>query len=154
MMQPKTPLLLRLVARWGLALSWLCRLLPELQRFPTDEERRSALLSAAKVVNWNRVVWTALLVCAGLILCGMFVLPSIYFAYKTWFMAISLLVLSLACPVGLWASKIGLQNQLRRALRDQGIPICLECGYNLYGTHSGVCPECGLPVDNEGNAKA
>ncbi len=25
-------------------------------------------------------------------------------------------------------------------------PECLECGYNLTGNVSGVCPECGTPV--------
>jgi len=154
MMQSKTPLLLRLAVRWRPALSRFCRLLPELQRFPTDEERRSALLAAARVVNWNRIVWIALLVYAGLMLYGMLVIPNIYFAHKTWFMLIFLFVLLLAASVGFWASRIRLQNQLRLALRDQGIPICLKCGYNLYENHSGICPECGSPVGNMGKGRA
>ncbi len=24
--------------------------------------------------------------------------------------------------------------------------LCVECGYNLTGNVSGVCPECGTPV--------
>lgn len=26
--------------------------------------------------------------------------------------------------------------------------MCRTCGYNLTGNSSGICPECGQPVDN------
>jgi len=39
------------------------------------------------------------------------------------------------------------RNPLRRYLRVQlaaaGIPICIHCGYDLRGSPSGRCPECG-----------
>lgn len=36
----------------------------------------------------------------------------------------------------------------RRAKRGQ----CLECGYDLRGSPSGVCSECGAPVEDNGAA--
>jgi hypothetical protein len=41
-------------------------------------------------------------------------------------------------------------RQYRRALRfamvDVGLPICTQCGYDLTGNLSGVCPECGTAM--------
>jgi hypothetical protein len=31
---------------------------------------------------------------------------------------------------------------------------CRRCGYNLTGNVSGVCPECGTPVPEQGSAGA
>ena len=28
-------------------------------------------------------------------------------------------------------------------------PRCTNCGYNLTGNVSGICPECGTPVETE-----
>ena len=33
-----------------------------------------------------------------------------------------------------------------RRLRSDGMPHCAKCGYNLTGNVSGICPECGTPV--------
>lgn len=38
-------------------------------------------------------------------------------------------------------SSSGLRRQRRARLKQ-----CLECGYDLTGNVSGVCPECGTPV--------
>ncbi len=35
---------------------------------------------------------------------------------------------------------------LRKAMNAEGIPVCLECGYDLTRNCSGICPECGEPV--------
>jgi predicted MFS family arabinose efflux permease len=32
---------------------------------------------------------------------------------------------------------------------DDGAPYCQECGYNLTGNESGICPECGEPVKDQ-----
>jgi len=34
----------------------------------------------------------------------------------------------------------------RRRCWDSPQPRCNQCGYNLTGNTSGVCPECGTPV--------
>lgn len=31
--------------------------------------------------------------------------------------------------------------------------VCAACGYNLTGNVSGICPECGTPVPQSGDAK-
>lgn len=31
---------------------------------------------------------------------------------------------------------------------EMGCPICPQCGYSLRGNVSGVCPECGTPVEH------
>jgi len=47
-----------------------------------------------------------------------------------------------------WAllMKRRLQRHLRRELNDAGVPICINCGYQLTGNISGTCPECGTAV--------
>ena len=34
-------------------------------------------------------------------------------------------------------------------MMDMGIPICVQCHYNLTGNTSGTCPECGTPIPND-----
>jgi hypothetical protein len=36
------------------------------------------------------------------------------------------------------------QRQIRRLLRERGITLCIECGYDLRAHTGGRCPECGL----------
>ena len=38
-------------------------------------------------------------------------------------------------------------------LHRQGHPPrhCQKCGYNLTGNVSGICPECGTPIEGEGS---
>jgi len=39
-----------------------------------------------------------------------------------------------------------MRKGLRRYLRDEGVILCIPCGYDLAGNESGVCPECGEAV--------
>ena len=39
-----------------------------------------------------------------------------------------------------------LRQMLRKTLREQGVPICILCGYDLKGCVSDKCPECGEPI--------
>ena len=43
---------------------------------------------------------------------------------------------------GMWWRR---RNRLRgmESWLDQGVPVCLECGYPLRGLDSPACPECG-----------
>jgi hypothetical protein len=34
----------------------------------------------------------------------------------------------------------------RQARRRERLGLCVECGYDLRGNESGVCPECGRPT--------
>jgi hypothetical protein len=40
-----------------------------------------------------------------------------------------------------------LHRRRGRAIRVPDAPLCGKCGYNLTGNVSGVCPECGTPVE-------
>ena len=51
------------------------------------------------------------------------------------------LVLLLACPSVLLARAMHRDRYSRRH------NLCLNCGYDLTGNKSGVCPECGTPTE-------
>ena len=38
------------------------------------------------------------------------------------------------------------RRYLRQELSARGVPICMQCGYDLTGNEWGVCSECGQPV--------
>jgi predicted Zn-ribbon and HTH transcriptional regulator len=56
-----------------------------------------------------------------------------------------------ACVAGaiLWVAfvrrRIG--PRIRRELSKQGLPFCRQCGYDLFGSVSGMCPECGTEIE-------
>ena len=35
---------------------------------------------------------------------------------------------------------------LEKRAREQRLPLCLNCGYNLKGLAGDVCPECGAKI--------
>ena len=37
----------------------------------------------------------------------------------------------------------------RRAPRRERRGLCRHCGYNLTGNVSGICPECGTPMQTD-----
>ncbi len=60
----------------------------------------------------------------------------------------------LGVGVGLALGAVAYRQRTRRIIRsilnERGVPICIACGYDLTGTVSGVCPECGAAVRNAG----
>jgi len=52
------------------------------------------------------------------------------------------IVLASLCAVGFWVTWALLRRRLRLSQRLQ-FGCCPNCGYNLTGNTSGVCPECG-----------
>ncbi len=63
--------------------------------------------------------------------------------------------IGVACGVAAWVAAIvvAMLFRQRRAreyrilLREQGIVLCLDCGYDLRGQTVPRCPECGRPFD-------
>lgn len=45
--------------------------------------------------------------------------------------------------VTVWRFRAGKRRRKRTRLE---LELCLDCGYNLTGNVSGVCPECGTPI--------
>jgi hypothetical protein len=66
-----------------------------------------------------------------------------------WSSSRSLVALVLCAPPACVLVFVGACLVLNRTLKDkQPSGHCQECGYNLTGNVSGVCPECGTEVKN------
>ena len=125
------------------------RTYPELARFADNARRKAAMRHATREVIRSRRFW-------------LFILVAVLVAVA---IAVSVGVLVKASPavrgglqglivgtlVGGWVfvCRANLRASLRRQLVEQGVPICLRCGYDLRGQLEPRCPECGTPCDPE-----
>ncbi|HEY2584323.1 MAG TPA: hypothetical protein VGI81_01010 [Tepidisphaeraceae bacterium] len=64
---------------------------------------------------------------------------------------ICLVVLLYAVPFAAWSTRA--DRRWRRA-RCREADECRACGYNLTGNVSGVCPECGTPIESNAGEPA
>ena len=55
--------------------------------------------------------------------------------------------LAVSFVVFVYVEITGKRRMEQRRRRQLG--LCLNCGYNLTGNVSGICPECGQPVAQE-----
>ena len=53
---------------------------------------------------------------------------------------------ALAVAFALLPSLVLSKRALKFAQRRRRVGCCINCGYNLTGNVSGVCPECGKPI--------
>lgn len=130
--------------------------IPEADYFPSDEQRDVALAQVVKEVgNWRKNFYRVIL---------LFVLVNIAAHLLLWYVSRFVAIPSsirTALPGGLiGGSFVFILNQihrrkypllLRKKLIEQGVPMCLKCGYNLRGqpTYSTRCPECGTAINDE-----
>ena len=62
-------------------------------------------------------------------------------------------LIAVGAPVGcftllyIWLLRTRVRKSLRRLLLEDGIPICLKCGYDIRGLSTPRCPECGEEFD-------
>lgn len=144
---------------------WMLRglhgwLFPELALF-APEKRNRALARAKGVAlpGRSRWRWPIYLLGAfgGLAAVGVFGWFTIRWlplapAVKEWLFS-GLSPLLLMCPVLIlsivvaWLFRSRIRWALRRELAQAGVPICIECGYDLRGLSRPRCPECGEPFD-------
>ena len=129
-------------------------LFSELRRFPESGQRRKAMgraLSAAQFTPWYLVAVVGLF---GLSMFLIFAarrwdLPTdLRHAIGTWCvfgLPVVVLVLLLLC-------RRAIRRSIRRDLNATGLPTCTRCGYDLSGTKSGRCPECGWGCNAETTA--
>jgi hypothetical protein len=121
---------------------------PELKRFEDERQQRSAFKHA-----WNSIFlrgplrWPAILVVAG-VYAFLYTADAVWASSKAAFHAgtaavILAAALYLATP---WMFRNRLRKHLRRQLAMQNILICVECDYDMRGTASKKCPECGTPT--------
>ncbi len=121
---------------------WTFNSIPELG-FVADKQRRELLRSTLPrgiaIKLWTHSIFVGILV-------GGF--TSIFLAMDLWPTALWIVVVGvLTTAIWFQLQMIRVRVQIRLILLDQFqddiVPVCLECGYNLVGSKSIKCPECG-----------
>lgn len=130
------------------------KMYPELERYETSDAAKAAWRAA-----WWRVLRTLRFWAIGIVLIG--VAP----ASISLFIVYARRLLSIPIPPVLWGGLIGgviggfmglgfqlaFRTPVRRSLREdlvcKGVPICVNCGYDLRGLEEPRCPECGEAFD-------
>jgi hypothetical protein len=98
-----------------------------------------------KVLTWCPRPWRGAVVRCGLLACSAGVLAQICLMPWSWRYVDAVYI-----DVVLFAAflaTLGLGAMDLRFVHPPG--HCRGCGYNLAGNRTGVCPECGRPVDHE-----
>jgi len=54
-----------------------------------------------------------------------------------------------AMGIGVWSALRRHEYRRLQGRIDRGEPLCLRCAYDLNGNLSGICPECGTPIESE-----
>lgn len=135
----------------------VCRLLPELSRFPSATSRFIALHSPGLrgILAQALLTGAAVLMLAGGFIAVIWWVPSIARHVRPvtppLFAALSII----AVWVMGWMEIVRvvlLREETRRDLRRQlvaiGLRTCVACGYNLRGITGGRCPGCGAAFEN------
>lgn len=127
---------------------------PELTLFPNDEDRIQSLKECAKGLNWQWFrrpwFWTIMI---GYGVLGAVTPHLVTRALAAWGAPASFRWWTPMIPSMMLGAGFGfafqylyrkpVQLALRKLLNDRGIPICMECGYDLRGLPEPRCPECG-----------
>ena len=120
-------------------------LFDELKRFPDDDARDAAFQraheDASHTKRYQRLTILNFLVI--IVLVGR--IPATTSMRSLPIFILIGLIITLD-SVALYLVKRDIHRSLWKQLADLGVPCCLECGYDLTGNVSGVCPECGIPV--------
>jgi len=120
---------------------------PELARFADDERRKVALRRATREVMRSRRFW--LFILGALVVAVAIAVPVGMMVKGSPALCGGFGGLIGGTLVGSWVffCRSNLRASLRRQLVEQGVPICLRCGYDLRGQLEPRCPECGTPCD-------
>ena len=119
-------------------------LVPELHLLKDTDERIRALQFCRNAIRRRTILLFVLLMIVGPL--GIFIYPGVLL----WPRAIRIGgAFVFGCLVGfgyLWLCRSRLQRPMREYLNSSGMRVCMDCGYNLTGNVSGVCPECGEQI--------
>ncbi len=86
--------------------------------------------------------------CGGILVTGLVQAIWLNGAYVGWVAGSAVLAcIVLAYQYHIIRIRGQLITYLRKRAKEQRLPMCLRCGYSLEGLQSGVCPECGTPID-------
>lgn len=127
--------------------------LPELQQFPTIEARDRAL-RLLKLDDDTRSIRNPGFVVRLVLFCTTTISSFALFEFVLLPRWIEFLVVAAVnVPIGLWMAGLldrdYMARNIRRALVENGIPVCLNCGYPLKGlpAETRCCPECGRTIE-------
>jgi hypothetical protein len=129
--------------------SWLY---PELNLFPTEEDRKKAGRAANWIILGSWSFWLGLpTILVGFPLLDHLVhrLNLLTGSVGALFRIALMSVCPCVCVIGIvWLKARQVRRFLRQRLQEVGVPICVQCSYDLTGNTSGICPECGTPCAN------
>ena len=122
--------------------SLLVRLYPELARFANDVDRGVAYRQAFGRVGVTRGIWLLLAV----VLLGVAIITYLSMRLHIdarYFTLLPVCLSLIFIMTATWIARSTMRRALREELLRRGIPICINCAYDLTGNVSGRCPECG-----------
>ena len=124
---------------------FLLHVFPEIDRFPTPADAEQALKKAmSHRRSWVIGLSFSIIIIYCLALALMFEFMDRNTVYYTWLPPLMILLIPLFYMMLLgWPFRRHIQRSLREQLAESGIPVCIQCGYDLTGNESGMCPECG-----------
>lgn len=124
------------------------RYFPEARLFYAHEQRRARVDD----VRGGRLefVYCTVLLLIGL--RGLFFLLDLMPSYVPWCprwagAAMLVPVCGFASFGSMWVVRRKVRSSFRRRLIEVGIPVCIDCGYDLRGQVELRCPECGKEFD-------
>ncbi len=130
---------------------YAARLFPlEMAHIGTTEARRAAIQRAnpfRATVAWRMSLLTAQIVLAWSLSRFLTSVLPIGAGYLNGFVLAVILILSALGEIAV--AKRSIARDLRRALIEQGISVCMHCGYDLRGQVNRTCPECGAAFEEK-----
>lgn len=124
-------------------------LYPELARFPTRDRRDTVNQAAARMMLSSPGFCARLiLVLVCNIVIGVWGRRFIPLGLLSTTVSVFGLIIIVSAAGGIWIGMAYVQRvkrYFRKVLVEDGIPICIRCGYDLSGQTETRCPECGQP---------
>ena len=125
---------------------WLINQFPELDHLEPDQ--RAHVL--ARIPWWTYPLLAASAVIPAIILGGLIAAWLAFDASSTTAAIVSIPIAATAA-IALYARQLSrvrtaMRTVIAEAFRDQRLPFCFHCGYNLRDSTAARCPECGHPV--------
>lgn len=129
---------------------------PELRLFDSDEEREKMLAESKSV--WEIFIFFFVILIVTPVILKLVhymqqgvsrLLPGLGASYANRLFLVLMMsaALGLVMRVLLIPLRKRQQRVLREKLVEKGVPICIECGYDLRGQIEPRCPECGTGFD-------
>lgn len=129
---------------------WRFSEFPELQHLEPDQRR----IVLRKVAWWGylRLMTFAFVVAVMLSVCVrvcLSVLADVAPGVAGWMSLASFVgFVAIIYQVQMQSVRRSMRTTLIEALGNDRMPFCLACGYDMRGSPSGRCPECGLGLVN------